>query len=428
MIKKSLLLMTIISSLALAKVESIHIKDITIPQNLKVPYSGKETIFKKGFKTGVGSAITVKNVDENGELEFYALTDRGPNGDIPTYLKNQKSVPGKFFPSPKFTPMIGILKTKGNESAVLVDRIEIKDKDGKKITGLPLPTGKIGSTGEIALDMNMNELGYDINGLDPEGIAVDKNGNFWICDEYGPFIVQLDSQGKILQKFEPGNGLPEVLKYRVPNRGFEGLTIDEKGNVYATVQSTLDIEGKTKDKATFTRVIKLNPETKEVETFAYPLDKGYKKNSAAKVGDICSLGNNRFLVIEQGKQNGEMQNLIYEVDFSSVTDITELENLEENSSQKNIKFGKKKLVLDLRNYGWTAEKAEGITILPNRKTVVVINDNDFGMTVEQNLEEYKYNGDTKKLYHNNEESQETFTLKDNGEKSQVWLINLEKEL
>ena len=64
--------------------------------------------------------------------------------------------------------MIGILKTKNNESAVLVDKIEIKDKDGKKITGLPLPAGKMGSTGEIALDMNMNELGYDVNGLDPE--------------------------------------------------------------------------------------------------------------------------------------------------------------------------------------------------------------------------------------------------------------------
>jgi uncharacterized protein YjiK len=114
----------------------------------------------------------------------------------------------------------------------------------------------MGSTGEITLDMNMNELGYDINGLNPEGIAVDKNGNFWICNEYGPFIVQLDSQEKILQKFEPGNGLPEVLKYRVPNRRFEGLTIDEEGNVYTTVQNTLDIEEKTKDKATFTRVIK----------------------------------------------------------------------------------------------------------------------------------------------------------------------------
>ena len=69
----------------------------------------------------------------------------------------------------------------------------------------------------------------------------------------------------------------KYLKYRVPNRGFEGLTIDEEGNVYATVQSTLDVEGKTKDVANFTRVIKLNPETKEVETFAYPLDNGYKK-------------------------------------------------------------------------------------------------------------------------------------------------------
>lgn len=426
--KKTLLLMSIISSLALANVESIHIKDIFIPQDLKVSYSGKEAVFKKGFKTGVGSAITIKSVDENGESEFYALTDRGPNGDIPTYLKNQKSIPGKFFPAPKFTPMIGILKTKNNESAVLVDKIEIKDKDGKKITGLPLPAGKMGSTGEIALDMNMNELGYDVNGLDPEGIAVDKDGNFWICDEYGPFILQLDNQGKILQKFEPGKGLPEILKYRVPNRGFEGLTIDEEGNVYATVQSTLDVEGKTKDVANFTRVIKLNPETKEVETFAYPLDNGYKKNSAAKIGDICSLGDNKFLVIEQGKQNGKMQNLIYKVDFSNATDITELENLEENSSQVDVKFGEKELVLDLRNYGWTAEKAEGITILPDRKSIVVINDNDFGMIVEQNLEEYRYDGDSKKLYHNNEEIKESFTLKDNKEKSQVWLINLDKEL
>lgn len=426
--KKTLLLMSIISSLALANVESIHIKDIFIPQDLKVSYSGKEAVFKKGFKIGVGSAITIKSVDENGELEFYALTDRGPNGDIPTYLKNQKSIPGKFFPAPKFTPMIGILKTKNNESAVLVDKIEIKDKDGKKITGLPLPAGKMGSTGEIALDMNMNELGYDVNGLDPEGIAVDKDGNFWICDEYGPFILQLDNQGKILQKFEPGKGLPEILKYRVPNRGFEGLTIDEEGNVYATVQSTLDVEGKTKDVANFTRVIKLNPETKEVETFAYPLDNGYKKNSAAKIGDICSLGDNKFLVIEQGKQNGKMQNLIYKVDFSNATDITELENLEENSSQVDVKFGEKELVLDLRNYGWTAEKAEGITILPDRKSIVVINDNDFGMIVEQNLEEYRYDGDSKKLYHNNEEIKESFTLKDNKEKSQVWLINLDKEL
>lgn len=274
----------------------------------------------------------------------------------------------------------------------------------------------------------MNELGFDINGLDPEGIAVDKNGNFWICDEYGPFILQLDKTGKILQKFEPGNGLPEVLKYRVPNRGFEGLTIDENGYVYATVQSTLNIEGKTKDKATFTRVIKLNPQTKEVQTFAYPLDNGYQKNSAAKIGDICSLGNNKFLIIEQGKQHGEMQNLIYKVDFSEATDITNLNNLEGEDLKEGVIFGKKELLLNLRNYGWTAEKAEGITLLPNRKTVVVINDNDFGMTIKQDIKNYYYDGNTKKLYKNNQEVKENFSLKDNEEKSQLWLINLDNEL
>lgn len=426
--KKSILFMMILSNLAFAGVESINIKDITVPQKLRVPYHGKEKEFQNGFKTGVGSAITLKSIKENGEIEFYALTDRGPNADIPKYMKDGVSVPGKFFPTQNFTPTIGILKAKPNESAILIDKIEIKDINGKKITGLPLPPGSVGSTGEIALDLNMNELGFDINGLDPEGIAVDKNGNFWICDEYGPFILQIDKTGKILQKFEPGRGLPEVLKYRVPNRGFEGLTIDENGYVYATVQSTLDIEGKTKDKATFTRVIKLNPQTKEVQTFAYPLDNGYQKNSAAKIGDICSLGNNKFLVIEQGKQHGKMQNLIYKVDFSEATDITNLNNLEGEDLKEGVLSGKKELLLNLRDYGWTAEKAEGITLLPNKKTIVVINDNDFGMTIKQNVKNYYYDGSSKKLYKNNQETQENFILKDNEEKSQLWLINLDSEL
>ena len=92
----------------------------------------------------------------------------------------------------------------------------------------------------------MSRLNNDIDGLDTEGIAVDKNGNFWLCDEYGPFIVKADKHGKIIEKYGPKEGLPEILKYRVPNRGFEGFTIDEKGYVYAAVQSPLDINGETK--------------------------------------------------------------------------------------------------------------------------------------------------------------------------------------
>lgn len=75
--KKSLLFMMILSNLAFAGVESITIKDITVPQKFRVPYYGREKEFQKGFKTGVGSAITLKSIKENGEIEFYALTDRG---------------------------------------------------------------------------------------------------------------------------------------------------------------------------------------------------------------------------------------------------------------------------------------------------------------------------------------------------------------
>lgn len=151
----------------------------------------------------------------------------------------------------------------------------------------------------------MNSLGYDINGLDPEGIAIDKDGNFWISDEYGPFIIKVDKNGKILEKLEPGNGLPEIVKHRIPNRGIEGLTIDKNGNIYAAVQSTLNVDGKTKDTAIFTRVLKIDPDTKEVKTFAYPIDKNYKSNSAAKIGDIYAVDENKLLIIEQGKQKGK---------------------------------------------------------------------------------------------------------------------------
>lgn len=403
------LLSLFISILSFAEVENIKKFNIEVPAKFMVPYSGKETDFKNGFKTGFGSALAFKNINSDGTIEFYALTDRGPNGDIPKYVQNGKEVPSKIFPAPNFTPSIGVLKIDQNK-AEIVEKIELKDPTGKKITGLPLPSNKIGSTGEIALDLALNELGYDLNGLDPEGIAIDKEGNFWIADEYGPFIIKVDKNGTVLEKLEPGKGLPEIIKNRVPNRGFEGLTIDKKGNIYAAVQSTLNINNKTKNKAIFTRIIKFNPMTKEIKTYGYPIDKNYKSNSDAKIGDIYAVEEDKILLIEQGKQNGKMENLIYSVDFSGADDITNLDNLESMGENIDVNLGIKKLLVNLREHNWTTEKAEGLTLLPDNKTIAVINDNDFGMTVEKDL-------------HN-----QNLTLKKNKEESQIWLIKLKEKI
>ena len=424
---KLALLSLFVSTLTFSEVVNLKKFDIEVPSQFMVPYSGDESEFKDGFKTGFGSALAFKNINSDGTIEFYALTDRGPNADIPKYLKDGKSVPGKFFPAPNFTPSIGILKVDGKK-AEIIDKIELKDSTGKNITGLPLPLNRIGSTGEVALDLNMNSLGYDINGLDPEGIAIDKDGNFWISDEYGPFIIKVDKNGKILEKLEPGNGLPEIVKHRIPNRGIEGLTIDKNGNIYAAVQSTLNVDGKTKDTAIFTRVLKIDPDTKEVKTFAYPIDKNYKSNSAAKIGDIYAVDENKLLIIEQGKQKGKMENLIYLVDFSKADDITTLGNLESKGNNLKIKLGEKKLVVDLRKHGWDTEKAEGLTLLPDNKTIAIINDNDFGMAISEDVSPYHYNENEKQLYLNNKATNQKLTLKKNTETSQLWLVTLKEEI
>ncbi|WP_330112403.1 esterase-like activity of phytase family protein (plasmid) [Cetobacterium somerae] len=424
---KLALLSLFVSTLTFSEVVNLKKFDIEVPSQFMVPYSGDESEFKDGFKTGFGSALAFKNINSDGTIEFYALTDRGPNADIPKYLKDGKSVPGKFFPAPNFTPSIGILKV-DDKKAEIIDKIELKDSTGKNITGLPLPLNRIGSTGEVALDLNMNSLGYDINGLDPEGIAIDKDGNFWISDEYGPFIIKVDKNGKILEKLEPGNGLPEIVKHRIPNRGIEGLTIDKNGNIYAAVQSTLNVDGKTKDTAIFTRVLKINPDTKEVKTFAYPIDKNYKSNSAAKIGDIYAVDENKLLIIEQGKQKGKMENLIYLVDFSKADDITTLGNLESKGNDLKIKLGEKKLVVDLRKHGWDTEKAEGLTLLPDNKTIAIINDNDFGMAISEDVSPYHYNENEKQLYLNNKATNQKLTLKKNTETSQLWLVTLKEEI
>lgn len=424
---KLALLSLFVSTLTFSEVVNLKKFDIEVPSQFMVPYSGDESEFKDGFKTGFGSALAFKNINSDGTIEFYALTDRGPNADIPKYLKDGKSVPGKFFPASNFTPSIGILKV-DDKKAEIIDKIELKDSTGKNITGLPLPLNRIGSTGEVALDLNMNSLGYDINGLDPEGIAIDKDGNFWISDEYGPFIIKFDKNGKILEKLEPGNGLPEIVKHRIPNRGIEGLTIDKNGNIYAAVQSTLNVDGKTKDTAIFTRVLKIDPDTKEVKTFAYPIDKNYKSNSAAKIGDIYAVDENKLLIIEQGKQKGKMENLIYLVDFSKADDITTLGNLESKGNDLKIKLGEKKLVVDLRKHGWDTEKAEGLTLLPDNKTIAIINDNDFGMAISEDVSPYHYNENEKQLYLNNKATNQKLTLKKNTETSQLWLVTLKEEI
>lgn len=389
----SSLALSILSAVAGASDAPVVTKyQLSVPANYYVAYPGpREQVFPKGFLTGYGSALAFKGINKDGAIELYGLTDRGPNGDGPDYETPNGIFSSKFFPSPRFQPQIALIRIQGDKAEV-TSVISLKDAQGRAITGLPLAPGLIGATNEIALDETFRNLGYDNEGMDPEGLAIDPKGNFWICDEYGPFIAQYNKAGKLLKKYAPGQGLPEIMKYRTPNRGFEGLTLAPGGLIYAAEQSPLNLEGKAGATARFTRIVALDPKTGKTKMFAYPVDvEAYNSPNDAKIGDIYALSDSQFLVIEQGTNKGkQLRNLIYLVDIKEATDLSgkSVSGKEPEYAtaaelrQAGITLATKRLVVDLRALGWDREKAEGLTMLPDKRTIVVTNDNDFAMAMD----------------------------------------------
>ncbi|MDB5846989.1 MAG: hypothetical protein JWP29_741 [Rhodoferax sp.] len=392
-----------------------------------VPYEGSNAAvkaeFPNGFLPSYGSSLAFKGKSADGSLEFYGLTDRGPNGDGPklpnTVLGAGASgtSDGKFFPSPSFVPSLGIISV-GAGGAVLKSSLPLKFSASVNASGLSIAPGKVGSSGELPLNDAMryvagSKADFSDYGLDTEGVAVDAaRGVVWVSDEYGPFILKVDpATGIILKKYQPGTGaadLPAVLAKRRPNRGMEGLTLDvASGRLHGFVQSPLDdgkasyvVPGATaatseniRDYAKFNRWVQFDPTTETTKLYAYPIDSSMYtdgKTGNAKLGDLVSLGGGKFVVIEQGSgPDGKVFNRLMLVEIpANATDIAAMGSDLEKSSMTGAPVNgssfaavlplKKTLLFDLNAASWLAEKAEGLALV-DENTLALANDDDFGM-------------------------------------------------
>jgi hypothetical protein len=387
-----------------------------------IPYEGSNAKVKEDFPNGFlpsyCSAIAFKGIADNGDLEFYGVTDRGPNGDGPNVPVGSRVLTSKIFPAPSFTPSVGII-TVGGGKAALKSRMPLKFSATAKASGLPLPPDVAGKSAEapvmdaMVVDLN-SKATYHPGGIDTEGMAFDKKRSaLWLSDEYGPFIVKVDlATGVILQKFGPGTGLPAIFAKRRANRGMEGMTLDASTDkLHVFLQSPLS-DGKAFYAATakneaveryarFIRWAEFDLATcATISMYAYPLnDADYAKGRTgnAKLGDLVSLGNNKFAVIEQGEgADGEVFNRLMLVDISGATDISAASfnpatsDLEKSSMAGEAVKGadwskvvplKKTLLLDLNAIGWNAEKAEGLALIDDN-TLALANDNDFGLVTK----------------------------------------------
>lgn len=386
-----------------------------------IPYEGSNARVKEDFPLGFlpsfGSSLAFKGANANGDLEFYGLTDRGPNGDGPNVpsLSGSGTTGAKIFPSPSFTPSIGVI-TVGKNGAVLSSVMPIKASATANATGLPIPEGSLGNSAEVPVmdAMKFDAAGkavFNANGLDTEAVVMDKKRNaLWVSDEYGPFIVKIDAATGVIQaRYAAGSGLPKVFAKRRANRGMEGLTLDAgTDRLHGFLQSpltdgnaTYSVTGKSEKIerfARFTRWIEFDPTTgSTARMFAYPLngadyDEGRTGN--AKLGEVVALGNGKFIVIEQGAApGGKVFNKLMLVELAGATDImaaafnADTSDLEKSSMSGSPVNGadwsrvvplKKTLLLDLNAIGWLAEKAEGLTLV-DANTLALANDNDFGL-------------------------------------------------
>ena len=357
-------------------------------------------------------------IPNTGGKEFWTLTDRGVNVDCgnantalcrPTY--------DKMYAFASYIPKIHRIRIQG-DSVQILQSITIKRPNGTGASGVLNPTG-FGSTAAemVSTDTVMNCANFlkktaakDIWGIDSEGIIVDADGNFWICEEGGPTIWKVSPNGVVMRRYTPyanlaGAQIEDVqidtcFKYRKNNRGFENIAITPNGKIYAMIQSPiLYPTAAVGDNSRVHRILEIDPISNTQKMYVYLNDGiiGTGGNQIRlrdwKTGDMAAINDSTFLVLEAAARGTTDIKRMYTININGATAVKSgisyakntktLEGLVDSAGLRveGITPVRKKLAMDLLAKGWPAayDKAEGIAII-NDSTIAICNDNDFAQT------------------------------------------------
>jgi len=378
-------------------------------------YSPTSTIVDYNGGTIYDGGISGLHYIPGTDLEFYAVSDRGPNADASLHPNATGTT--LLFPAPDYAPLI--TRFKAENGAWTVQEIDpILRPDGTPISGRPLPVGA-GNTGETAwADTTPVVLPNDIWGMDSEGIVEDNFGNLWLCDEYGASVWKINKATKqVIKRYTPypteaqDAALPAAVGKRRPNRGFEGVAITPNGKVYSMIQSPADNPTTAVgNSGRLLRLVEIDPETDAVRQFVYEIQPttGQIRTRDWKVGDLVAVNNDEFLLVEHAERNGWNVKNIYKINIANATPLTTEDfggqTLEQVGTAAGIAaFGvnvvEKTLMLDLLEAGWdrTHDKPEGLTIIDDN-TIAVVNDNDFGINSPAGDGSIVFTGKTTRLY------------------------------
>ncbi len=375
---------------------------------LKNPPIWGQTIHKDEILAGGFSGLIYLGKNKkNNEYQFMTLTDRGANGEVLKINQIEK----RPFLIPDFQVRFVKLETNSaDHSLKIIDEIKLTDPKNKPILGLPQFSE--GEHDEIAIDAFGKELKNSDMGVDAESLAVDKDGNYWVGEEYRPSLLKFNKNGKLISRYIPKNGLPknivnkinkkygknvlqeklpEVYKYRKSNRGFEGLTYFN-GKIYAMLQSPIPLADSKNKK--IIRILEFDP-IREVVTkeFFYPLI----VDGVDKIGDLAVWNNQLIAIIQNSKTGAKSYHMITNWQLDDKNELSEpIEKMDFAEIQNKKLTVVPHDLINLVSIGYDfAEKIEGLATISENE-IAVINDNDFQISGELNAKEGSVGFDRKR--------------------------------
>jgi hypothetical protein len=323
-----------------------------------------------------------------------ALSDRGPN--IPVKEAKGRSPERVLFPEPGFNPSLVPLVVRGSDLSHVLsnadptlefplpvgEALPITSPSGEALTGIPSS-----HEDEIPLGPSLavlNTTNEELAGIDPEAIAFDPHQKIlWIAEEYGPSLLAIDpSTRRIKKRLVPGAGLPEIMKYRARNRGFEGLTYLPSEHLAVILQSPLHNRS-TDTREGFVRLLILpsTPNSKDaVVTYPLVLPANAERDSY-KIGELVALSNDTFLALEAYKSTDDQKHyhlILLDLSRARAVDSDHLV-MDLRTLRAPIQ---RSLILDFKDFTWDSGKIEGLALINGNRTLIVAKDNDFGITLK----------------------------------------------
>lgn len=351
---------------------------------------------------------------------IWTITDRGPSVDCTEERElvgpDGKQLcsggsRGRIYLLPGYAPSIYAIDM-AEKGGRFAEMIVLSGASGKPLTGIANPVTR--ARAEAAVSAEGETLALDPSGVSPGALVRLANGTFWVADNYGPSLLEVAGNGKVLRRLVPGAlaedyraadypveaVLPDILSLRQVGRGFEGLALSADETVlYAAMQSAVmnpDINAYRASPAV--RILKIDRASgRTLAQYLYRLDTPAEfygedtvatriiRQSDVRITEIAALEDGRLLVIER------LRNLtrIYRIDPGSAVPLPPplLETgtaptLEATAPEDWAALGarpmEKTAIFQSGSGRMLGSRLNGMAVLSDREIAVIAN-NDFGI-------------------------------------------------